>query len=34
MVSPEDRGNIMALLDLDKDTMATVATIDAFVKAQ
>jgi hypothetical protein len=34
LVSPEDQRTIMALLDLDKDTMGTEATIDAFVQAQ
>jgi hypothetical protein len=34
LVSPEDQGTIMALLDLDKETLATEATTDAFVQAQ
>jgi hypothetical protein len=34
LVSPEDQGTIMALLDLHKETLGTDATIDAFVQAQ
>jgi hypothetical protein len=34
LVSPEDQGTIMALLDVNKETMDTKATIDAFVQAQ
>jgi len=33
-VSPKDQGTILALLDLDKETMGTAATTDAFVQAQ
>jgi len=34
LVSPEDQGTIMALLDLNRETMGTEATEDAFVQAQ
>jgi hypothetical protein len=34
LVSPEDQGTIMAVLDLNKETMGTEATIETFVQAQ
>jgi hypothetical protein len=34
LVSPEDQGTIMALLDLNKETMDGEATTDAFIQAQ
>ena len=34
LVSPEDQGTIMALLDLDTETMGTEASTDALVQAQ
>jgi hypothetical protein len=34
LVSPEDQGTIMALIDLSQETMGTEATTDAFVQAQ
>jgi len=34
LLSPEDQGTIMALSDLNQETMGTEATTDAFVQAQ
>jgi hypothetical protein len=33
LVSPKDQGTIIALLDLDEETMCTDATINAFAQA-